>query len=89
VIFPIDQDLTKMQVDTNVDESDVGPIRLNQTATFTVDAALPGDTRRVQPLPVGYANSSAGPGVATRVTCMFNNWIMGTPSEKANRLTAA
>ena len=38
VIFLIAQDLTKMQVDTNVDESDVGPIRLNQPATFTVDA---------------------------------------------------
>lgn len=43
VIFLIAQDLTKMQVDTNVDESDVGPIRLNQTATFTVDA-YPGQT---------------------------------------------
>jgi HlyD family secretion protein len=38
VIFLIAQDLTKMQVDTNVDESDVGPIRLNQAASFTVDA---------------------------------------------------
>jgi HlyD family secretion protein len=38
VIFLIAQDLTKMQVDTNVDESDVGPIRLDQPATFTVDA---------------------------------------------------
>ena len=38
VIFLIAQDLTKMQVDTNVDEADVGPIRLNQQADFTVDA---------------------------------------------------
>jgi HlyD family secretion protein len=38
VIFLIAQDLTKMQVDTNVDEADVGPIRLNQQANFTVDA---------------------------------------------------
>jgi HlyD family secretion protein len=38
VIFLIAKDLTKMQVDTNVDESDVGPIRLNQAASFTVDA---------------------------------------------------
>jgi HlyD family secretion protein len=38
VIFLIAQDLTKMQVDTNVDESDMGPIRLDQQATFTVDA---------------------------------------------------
>jgi len=44
-IFLIAQDLTKMQVDTNVDESDVGPIRLDQAATFTVDA-YPGQTFR-------------------------------------------
>lgn len=37
-IFEIAQDLTKMQVDTNVDESDIGNITLGQTATFTVDA---------------------------------------------------
>jgi HlyD family secretion protein len=38
VIFLIAQDLTKMQVDTNVDESDVGRVQLDQQATFTVDA---------------------------------------------------
>ena len=37
-IFEIAQDLTKMQVDTNVDESDVGNIALGQKATFTVDS---------------------------------------------------
>jgi HlyD family secretion protein len=37
-VFEIAQDLTKMQVDTNVDESDVGNIKLGQNATFTVDA---------------------------------------------------
>lgn len=37
-IFDIAQDLTKMQVDTNVDESDVGVIRPGQGANFTVDA---------------------------------------------------
>jgi len=45
VIFLIAQDLTKMQVDTNVDESDVGRIHLDQQATFTVDA-WPGRTFR-------------------------------------------
>ena len=38
VIFSIAQDLTKMQVLTNIDEADVGGIKLGQTATFTVDA---------------------------------------------------
>ncbi|HSR08667.1 MAG TPA: efflux RND transporter periplasmic adaptor subunit [Bryobacteraceae bacterium] len=42
-IFLIAQDLTKMQVDTNVDESDVAPIRVGQQANFTVDA-YPGVT---------------------------------------------
>jgi HlyD family secretion protein len=42
-IFLIAQDLTKMQVDTNVDEADVGRIHLDQEATFTVDA-WPGRT---------------------------------------------
>jgi HlyD family secretion protein len=38
MLFLIAQDLTKMQVDTNVSEADVGRVRVNQTATFTVDA---------------------------------------------------
>jgi len=37
-VFEIAQDLTKMQLDTNVDESDVGNIQVGQSATFTVDA---------------------------------------------------
>ena len=37
-IFDIAQDLTQMQVDTNVDEADVGSIRPGQPASFTVDA---------------------------------------------------
>lgn len=37
-IFDIAQDLTQMQVDTNVDESDVGAVAVGQPATFTVDA---------------------------------------------------
>ncbi len=37
-IFEIAQDLTKMQVDTNVDESDVGNVARGQKATFIVDS---------------------------------------------------
>ena len=37
-LFLIAQDLTKMQVDTNVSEADVGRVRVNQPASFTVDA---------------------------------------------------
>jgi len=44
-LFLIAQDLTKMQVDTNVDEADIGRVVLNQEATFTVDS-YPGQAFR-------------------------------------------
>src|SRR5215470_15403861 len=37
-LFTIAQDLTQMEVDTNVDEADVGRIREGMHATFTVDS---------------------------------------------------
>jgi HlyD family secretion protein len=37
-LFTIAQDLRKMQVDTNVDEADIGRIRVAQRVTFTVDS---------------------------------------------------
>ncbi|HSB80318.1 MAG TPA: efflux RND transporter periplasmic adaptor subunit [Candidatus Methylomirabilis sp.] len=37
-LFLIAQDLTKMQVDTNVDEADIGRVAMEQVAAFTVDA---------------------------------------------------
>jgi len=42
-LFIIAQDLTKMQVETSVDEADIGRIKLEDRATFTVDA-FPGQT---------------------------------------------
>jgi HlyD family secretion protein len=44
-LFNIAQDLTKMQVDTQTDESDVGNIKVGQEATFKVDA-FPKDSFR-------------------------------------------
>jgi HlyD family secretion protein len=44
-LFLIAQDLTKMQVDTNVDEADIGRVALEQEATFTVDS-YPGQAFR-------------------------------------------
>jgi HlyD family secretion protein len=44
-LFLIAQDLTKMQVDTNVDEADIGRVALAQEASFTVDS-YPGQTFR-------------------------------------------
>ena len=37
-LFNIAQDLTKMQIDTNVDEADIGKIKMGQHVEFTVDA---------------------------------------------------
>ena len=37
-LFTIAEDLTRMQVDTNVDEADIGRIRTGHGATFTVDS---------------------------------------------------
>ena len=44
-LFTIAQDLTKMQVDTNVSEADIGHVAIGQAATFTVDA-YPGQVMR-------------------------------------------
>jgi HlyD family secretion protein len=38
VLFTIAADLAKMQVDTNVDEADIGRVRMGQQASFSVDA---------------------------------------------------
>jgi len=37
-LFTIAQDLTKMQIDTSVDEADIGKVKVGQDAEFTVDA---------------------------------------------------
>src|SRR3989442_666471 len=47
VLFTIAQDLTRMQVETSVDEADIGRVRLDNPATFSVDA-FPNATFRDQ-----------------------------------------
>ena len=37
-LFTIAQDLTKMQIDTSVDEADIGRVKVGQDVDFTVDA---------------------------------------------------
>jgi HlyD family secretion protein len=37
-LFTIAQDLTKMQIDTSVDEADIGKVKVGQGVEFTVDA---------------------------------------------------
>jgi HlyD family secretion protein len=59
-LFLIAQDLTKMQVDTNVSEADVGRVRVDQPATFTVDAypgrVFTGNVTSVREAPINVQN---------------------------------
>lgn len=59
-LFLIAQDLTQMQVDTNVSEADIGRVQVGQTATFTVDAypntTFPGQVRQVRNAPITIQN---------------------------------
>jgi HlyD family secretion protein len=71
-IFEIAQDLTKMQLDTNVDESDIGTISAGQQATFTVDA-YPGTTFRGQVADVRKAPISAQNVVTYDVVISVSN----------------
>ena len=71
-IFEIAQDLTKMQLDTNVDESDVGNISAGQQATFTVDA-YPGTTFQGQVLNIRKAPISVQNVVTYDVVIAVSN----------------
>jgi HlyD family secretion protein len=55
-LFTIAQDLTKMQVETNVSEADIGNVSVDQPATFTVDAypnqIFQGTVREIRQAPI-------------------------------------
>jgi len=59
-LFLIAQDLTKMQVDTNVSESDVGAAKLGEKASFTVEAfpnrTFEGQVSQVREAPITVQN---------------------------------
>jgi HlyD family secretion protein len=59
-LFSIAQDLTRMQIETNVDEADIGRIRVGQTVQFTVDAypdsIFPGNVAEVRNAPTTIQN---------------------------------
>ncbi len=59
-LFVIAQDLTKMQVDTNVSESDVGAARVGQRATFSVEAqpnrTFEGEVVQIRRAPISVQN---------------------------------
>ncbi|HEY2108087.1 MAG TPA: efflux RND transporter periplasmic adaptor subunit, partial [Candidatus Binataceae bacterium] len=59
-LFLVARDLTKMQVDTNVSESDVGGLRAGQSVNFTVDAyterVFKGTVSQVRQAPITVQN---------------------------------
>ena len=59
-IFEIAQDLTKMQLDTSVDEADIGKVRVGEQAWFTVDAfpsqTLLGEVTQIRRAPINVQN---------------------------------
>jgi HlyD family secretion protein len=59
-LFTIGSDLTKMQVQANVDEADIGQVKQGQPVTFTVDAypseTFTGDVRQVRLQPIVTSN---------------------------------
>ena len=59
-LFTIAQDLRNMQVDTNVDEADVGRVKVGQAATFTVDSfpgrAFSGEVVQIRKAPLVVQN---------------------------------
>ncbi|HWB99659.1 MAG TPA: efflux RND transporter periplasmic adaptor subunit [Bryobacteraceae bacterium] len=59
-IFDIAQDLTKMQVDTNVSEADIGRVKVGQPAAFTVDAypgmSFQGTVTSIRQAPINVQN---------------------------------
>jgi HlyD family secretion protein len=59
-LFLVAKDLTKMQVDTNVSESDIGGVRIGQPVDFTVDAyttrVFKGTVSQVRQAPITVQN---------------------------------
>jgi len=60
VLFTIARDLRDMQVEAAIDEADVGRLRLDQSASFTVDAfprrSFTGQIRQIRKSPVNVQN---------------------------------
>ncbi len=71
-LFIIAQNLSDMQVDASIDESDVGRIRTGQKATFTVDA-FPGQAFEAQVAQVRKAAQSVSNVVTYVAVLAFSN----------------
>jgi HlyD family secretion protein len=76
-IFEIAQDLAQMQVDTNVDEADIGRVQAGQRATFTVDA-FPGtvfqaSVQQIRQAPINTQNVRLFPGMTANVRILTSS----------------
>ena len=67
-LFTLAEDLTKLELQVNVDEADVGQVREGQDATFTVDA-YPDRSFPAELIQVRYASSTTD-GVVTYTTVL-------------------
>jgi len=71
-LFTIAQDLTQMQIDTNVDEADIGRIQVGQRATFTVDS-FPNQTFNGQVVQIRKASRTVQNVVTYNVVIAVSN----------------
>jgi HlyD family secretion protein len=69
VLFTLAEDLTKMELDVDVDEADVGQVRPGQEATFTVDA-YPDRTFTARVAAVRFGSQKTA-GVVTYKTILY------------------
>ena len=76
-LFLIAQDLTKMQVDTNVSESDVGRAAEGQPATFTVKLLGKGQQRDLGQSSL-QSPTAAVPRPGLSVNLGLHSWTMAT-----------
>jgi HlyD family secretion protein len=72
ILFTIAQDLSVVQIDAQVDESDIGEVRRGQTSSFTVDA-FPGQTYDGEVDQVRLAATNASNVVTYTVVITANN----------------
>jgi HlyD family secretion protein len=68
VLFTLAEDLTKMELDIDVDEADVGQVQAEQDATFTVDA-YPDRSFSARVAKVSFSSTTTG-GVVTYKTAL-------------------
>ena len=71
-LFTIAQDLTKMQIDTNVDEADIGRTQVGQRVTFTVDS-FPNETFNGQVVQIRKASRTVQNVVTYNVVIAVSN----------------